>query len=181
MLQAGADTGDFQDTLFLLEIDTHVRGNGVGQAPGLVDTGEGGQHLRRHLLAQVDVFFKLGDGRAQQALDFAFGDVVAKYLAHAGDGETALVVDTVHNRPVTAFNQHFNGAVRQLEQLQDVGHGAHLVDVIGTGIIVRGIALGHQQHLLVVGHGKFKGLYGLLPPHEQGQHHVGINHHIAQG
>ena len=38
MLQAAPHIGDLQNALLFLEIDAHVRCNGIGQSTGLIDT-----------------------------------------------------------------------------------------------------------------------------------------------
>ena len=87
----------------------------IRQAARLIDTGQGGQYLCRHFLAEVHILLKLGDGRAQQGLHLPLRNFVADHLTHAGDGKIPFIVDAVDNRPVATFNQDLYRPVRQLE------------------------------------------------------------------
>ena len=78
------------------------------------------------------------------------------------------------------LNQHFNRAVREFEQLQDSCNGADPIQSVFAWIIVSRILLSQQQNLLVARHRSLKGLDRLLASHEQWDHHVRINHNIAQ-
>ena len=71
VLEALAHVEDLQHLLLLGELERHVRRDGVGQAPGLLDAGERGQHLRRHLLVELHVLLELRDDRARQHVHLA--------------------------------------------------------------------------------------------------------------
>ena len=77
---------------FLFQVYAHVCCNGVSQTTWLVNAGQGGKHFRRHFFAQIDVFLKLADGRAKQALNLTFGNIITDNLAHAGYGKVTLVI-----------------------------------------------------------------------------------------
>ena len=79
-----------------------------------------------------------------------------------------------------AFDQHLDRAVGQLEQLQDAGERAHLVDGAGRRIIVRGILLGGEQDEGVRAHHFFQRLDRLLAPDEERNDHVGEDDDIPQ-
>ncbi len=69
VLQALAHVQDLQNLLLLGELQRHVRGDGVGQPAGVLDAGQGGQDLRRHLLVEFDVLLELRDhGRVSTSI-----------------------------------------------------------------------------------------------------------------
>ena len=79
-----------------------------------------------------------------------------------------------------AFDQHLDGAVRQLQQLQHIGERADVIDRVGFGIIVGGILLGREQDLFFRAHDLFQGLDRLLTPDEERNDHVREHHDVAQ-
>ncbi len=78
-----------------------------------------------------------------------------------------------------AFDQHLDGAIRQLEQLQHGSDRTHAVQAIFARIIVRGVFLRQQEDLLVAGHRCLQGLDGLFPTDEQRDDHVRVHHHVT--
>ncbi len=75
MLETFTDRDDFEDLLLLVQLEGHVRSDGVGQPPRLVDTGQGRQDLRRHLAVQLDIVFELGNQRTLQDIRLTGSDV----------------------------------------------------------------------------------------------------------
>lgn len=80
-----------------------------------------------------------------------------------------------------AFHQHLHGAVGQLQELEDGGKGADLVDRIGGRIVVARVDLGGEQDVAVGADRLLKGADRLLAPHEQGHDHVREDDDVAQG
>jgi hypothetical protein len=86
--------------------------------------GERGQDFRRNLLVQFDVLVELAEHRAAHGLDFMV--LVAGFrhrLAARHEHDSASM--TLPPGALRAFDQHLDGAVGQLEHLQDVGDGAN--------------------------------------------------------
>ncbi len=81
---------------------------------------------------------------------------------------------------VHALDQHLDGAVGQLQELQNGRDRADPVQIFGLGIVDIRLLLGDQQDALVGLHGQIQRDDGLLPPDEQRNHHVRVDHHIAQ-
>ncbi len=81
---------------------------------------------------------------------------------------------------VHALHQHLDGAVGQLQKLQDGRDGADPVQILGLRIVDIGLLLGDQQDALVGLHGEIERDDGFFPPDEQRNHHVRVNHHVAQ-
>ena len=68
----------------------------------------------------------------------------------------------------------------QLQHLEDARHAADLEHVVGLGLVLAGGLLGDQHDLAAGLHGGFERLDGLRAAHEQRDHHVGKDNHIAQ-
>ena len=81
VLEALAHVGNLENLLLLGQLQRHVGGDRVGQAAGLLDAGERGQDLGRHLLVELDVLLELRDDRAREHVHFAL--FVALHVGHA--------------------------------------------------------------------------------------------------
>ena len=95
-----------------------------------------------------------------------------------------MEVDTVGEgldlRARGALDQNLDGAVGQLQQLQDIGERADVVDRVGFRIVVGGIDLGGKQDLLFRAHHLFQRLDRLLAADEQRNDHVREHDDVAQ-
>jgi len=174
----GAD--DLEHLLLLLEFQRKMRGDRVGQAAGVIDAGERGQDLRGDLLVEFYVLLELGNDRAAQGLGLGALDGVR---LDRGDlaGEVRIgVFDAVDAGALGALDQHLDGAVGQLEHLQDAGDAADLVDVFGSGIILAGGFLGHQHDALARFHRNLERADGARTADEQRDDHVREHHDVAQ-
>jgi hypothetical protein len=69
-----ADAFHLQHFLLLLQLERQVGGDGVGQAAGVLDAGDGGEHFGRNLLVQLDELVELGDHGAAHRLDLVILD-----------------------------------------------------------------------------------------------------------
>jgi hypothetical protein len=78
------------------------------------------------------------------------------------------------------FDQHLDGAVRQLEHLQDAGDAADLEHVVRLRLVLAGRLLRDQHDLATRFHRHLEGLDRLRSTDEQRDHHVGKHDHIAQ-
>jgi hypothetical protein len=67
-----------------------------------------------------------------------------------------------------ALDQHLDGAVGKLQQLQHIGERADLMDGVGCRIVVGSVLLGGQQDLAVGPHHLFQSLDRLFPPTKSG-------------
>lgn len=83
-------------------------------------------------------------------------------------------------RTIAALNQNLDRSVRQFQQLEHGADGTDRIDVLGTGIVLRGVLLRDQQNLLVFAHDVLKGANRLFTPHEQGNDHVREDNDVAQ-
>ncbi len=89
-----------------------------------------------------------------------------------------VVTGDLHAAP--ALDQHLDGVVGQLQELQHGAERADRVDVVGAGIVLAGVLLGDQQDLLVVLHDLFERLDALLAADEEGNDHAGEHDDVAQ-
>ena len=170
-----------QQLLLVGQAHAQVRGDGVGQAVGLFDTGQGLQQLRRQLAVGLDVLLEQRQQGAHDRLHFARLALLARgHFMRGGEQCAVLRMHFVGARPRQPFHQHLDGAVRQLQQLQHLRHGADGMQVAGFGIVGIGGFLRHKQDALVALHGDVQRADRLLPPHEQRDHHVREHHHVAQ-
>lgn len=149
---------NFQDDLLLLQLQRQMRGNGVGQATGVVDACQRSENLGRDLFVELHILVELLDDRATHRFDLRF---IARLGFHGGQlgGEMAVEFsDLVDACALCAFDQHFNGAVGQLQHLKDVGNATDFVDIFGRGLILGGCLLGSQHDALALLHGGFERL-----------------------
>jgi hypothetical protein len=120
--------------------------------------------------------------RAAQGFDFAalaVGLVLGDRL-DGGDEMGVGVGNGFDRGALLALDQHLDGAVRQLEHLQDrrdatdVEHVVHRRFVLGSGF------LGHQHDAALGLHRQLQRLDALGTPDEQRDHHMGEDDDIAQ-
>lgn len=173
MLEALLHIEHLQHFLLLLQLQRQVGDDGVGHAAGAVDAGQRVQHLGRDFLVQLDVLLELGEQRAAHRLGLGrFLGLRAQRLEGA-DEAFVLFAHRFDHRALAAFDQHLDGAVRQLEHLQYRGDGADLIQVVGGRLVLGGRALGHQEDLLALVHRQLQRADGFGAADEQRDHHMG--------
>jgi hypothetical protein len=132
------------------------------------------------LVIELDVLVELVQHGAAEHLGLALRHQGRLQQRDLGD-ELLVDLDVAHGLgALEPLHQHLDGAVRQLQQLQDGGDGADLVDVVGRGVVQGGAPLGDQHDLLVALHRGVEGLDGFLAADEQRDDHVGIYDHVPQ-
>lgn len=75
VLDTGRQVDDFENFLFLLDLQGHVCGHGVDQAPWLFDAVQRRQHFGWDFLAQLHVLLELRQQRAHEHFRLALGGV----------------------------------------------------------------------------------------------------------
>ncbi len=157
-----------------------VRGDGVGELGIVLDLLDHTDHLGRHLLVELHIIFKLVDDRARQGL--CLNLLAGRIREHKSGG--LIVFGTIcvvlNFRPRGTLDQHLDGAVRQLEQLEHVRERPDLVDRSGRRIVVRGVLLRGQQDERVGAHHLFQRLDRFFAPDEKGHDHVREDDNVAQ-
>ena len=128
----------------------------------------------------MHVLLELRKQAAHKDLGFA---IRGSHFVNQGDFGTQITIcltKMLNRTALLTLNQHFDRAVRELEQLQNSCNGTDAIQGVFARIVVSRILLSQQQNLLVARHRSLKGLDRLLASHEQWDHHVRINHNIAQ-
>ncbi len=180
VLKALADINDLKDRLLLFDLERHVCGNRIRKTRRVIDTRKRRQDLRRDLLVQLDVLIELVQNRTRQHLRLALRQC---YGSHERDlcFEILLGPEEVQNAgALGSLDKHLYRAVRELQELQNAGDRPDAVNVVRLRIVLSGALLRHEHDLLIGLHGRLERLDGFIPPHEQGNDHVRIDHHITQ-
>jgi len=156
--------------------------HGVGQFAEIVDGRHFGCQVFGNAFVGLGVFFEMVFDRTAQGRGFGhrlggFGHGVQRDLK-----KVICLDELAHPGADLAFDQGLDRAVGQAQQLQHRADHPHPVDVFFRRIVDIGRSLGGQEDVLVRRvHGMGKGLHGLGPSHEQGRHHLGEYHNVAQG
>ncbi|MNM76611.1 hypothetical protein D3C81_884380 [compost metagenome] len=180
-LQAFAHGQRFQQALLVRQPHADMRGDGVGKAGRLIDAGQGLQQLRRQLAVGLDVLLEQRHQRAGDRLDLARLACIGGIDFHGLAVQRSIAfADAGHLHARQAFDQHLDGAVGQLQQLQHLRQGADLVEVGGLRVIGLGRLLRQQQDALVRFHCLFQRMHGLVAADEQRDDHVREYHYVAQ-
>ncbi len=180
MLETLVDAEHLENLLLLLELQRQMRGNRVGQAARLVDSGNRGQDFGRDLLVQFYVLIELRDDRAAQRLGFGGRLLIGHDRQHVGGEMRRAVDDALDAGALRAFDQHLDRAIGQLQHLQDVRDAADLVDVLGFGLVLRRVLLRDQHDAFAGFHRSFERLDRLRTADEQRNDHVREDDHVAQ-
>jgi hypothetical protein len=94
--------------------------------------------------------------------------------------QSALVLDGFDASTLRAFDENLDGAVGQLEHLQDIGHAADAIEILRFRLILGGRFLGQQQDALAAFHGHFERLDRFRATDEERDDHVREDDDIAQ-
>ncbi|KHF24420.1 hypothetical protein JV46_29460 [Solemya velum gill symbiont] len=181
VLKTKLDVGDFENLLFLVELQRHVRCHGVSEATWVINTRQRCQHLRRNFLVELDVVVEQRSCRTHQHFHLLLIDC---QLLFDGRGRCAeklfsicefAYVDAEH-----ALNQHLDSSIRQLQQLQDVGQCTDLVKLFDLRILKVGVALGNEQDRLIVTGRIIECANRFFAPHEKRDNHVRIDNDVTQ-
>lgn len=180
VLEALDDREHLEDVLLLVKLERKMRGDRIGQAARLVDPRQRRQDLRRNLLVQLHVLIELRHDRAAQRFRLGAVGVVRLERHHLAGELRLLFFDRQRLRALQALDEHFHGAVGQLQHLQDVRDAADIVHVLFGRLILRGGLLRDEHDVLAAFHRHFEGLDRLRPAHEERDHHVRENDDIPQ-
>ncbi len=181
LLQPLGNIEQFENLLLRLELERQVSRDRVGQPPGFFDARQRSQDLGRYLLVELHVLVELRQDGASHRLDLVTTAFVGLYRRDHGDEQRPGVFDPLDAGPLGAFDEHLDGAVRQLEHLQNVGDAADAVEVAGCRIVLGGRLLRHQQDALSRLHRGLERLDRLRATDEQRDHHVRKHDDVAQG
>ena len=181
VFHARADIGQIQQVLTVLQFELQMGGDDVGQAAVVVNIMNAGHDFGGDFFVGFDVLVELSQQGAAQGFAVFRRAVVFGQHFDLGFEIFAVVVDGHGLGALCAFHQHLDGAVRQLQYLHHACDGADLVQVFGGGVFNARIALRQQEDVLFFFCHGVQGGNGFAAADKQGQHHMGINHHVAQG
>jgi hypothetical protein len=153
--------------------------DGIGELARLLDLIDRDEHLGRDFFVELDVLLELGHHGARQRLGLL---LLAGILADGvGIGlEERLVLGEAHDAgALPALDEHLDGAVRQLQQLQHRSHSAHCKDIGRRGIVLGGILLRDEEDLLVVLHHVLERPHRFLAADEQRHDHMRKHDDVA--
>ena len=154
--------------------------NKIRKLGGIGRFADRGQRVFGNVLFDLGVFLEfLGHGTGQGAN----GRGIAGCFLKRGHVRLEIGIGRGEARDgytAAAFDQHLDGAIGQLEQLQHIGQHAHAIDAIGIGIIHRRVDLRAEQDLFVILHHLFEGAHRFLAADEERHDHVGKHHDVAQ-
>ena len=181
------DAGKRQHSLFVLQLERQMGGDGVGQAAWVVNAGNRRENFRRNFFVELDVLVKLLHHGAAQRFNFAGFDIstgqhfsVGLHRCHIGGKMQFAVFNLVDPRALLTFDQHLDGAIWQLEHLKDGGNTTDFKHVGDDWIVFGSGFLRHQHDAPLRLHRGFKRLDALGAADKQGDDHVRKHHHIAQ-
>ena len=180
LFQPLGDRQGFEHVLLLVDADGQVGGDGVGQAPRILDAGQRTEDFGGHLLVELHVVLELAQDGAAQGLHLGRDGLFGTQVLQLAGEVLAIGIDAGNAGAAGALDQDLDRAVGQPEQLQDPGDAADVVHVTGRRVVLGAVALRHQHDALAGLHGGFQRLDGALAPHEQRDDHVGEDHHVAQ-
>ena len=171
---------ELEQLLLVGDLQRQVGGDGVGELGRLLDLVDRDHDLGWHLLVELDVVLELRDHGARSGLQLGG---LAGRLFHL-DGtrleELALVGVAGNAHALAALDQHLDGVVGQLEQLEHGAERADRINVLRARVVLGRVLLGDKQNLLVVLHDFFERLYALLAADEQRHDHAGKHDDVAQ-
>ncbi|EKD96744.1 MAG: hypothetical protein ACD_23C01300G0001, partial [uncultured bacterium] len=182
ILKPRLDIGKIQNHLLVFQLQRQVRGNGVHQTPGIINAGDGGKNLGRDLLVELDVLVKLLHHRTAKRLDLTGFVLFLVGLdgRHGGREVRFGVCNGRHQSTLLPFHKHLDGAIRQLQHLQDGGDAAHIEHVLDRGFILGSSLLGHKHDAAIGLHRQLQRLDALGPSHEKRDDHMRKHHHVTQ-
>ncbi len=180
VFDARREVGDFENLLLLPDLQRHMRSHGIDQTRGLIDAAQRGKNLGGNLLAQLHVLFELAEQAAREYFGFARVDLSFFDQGNFGAAVVIHLDEALDHTTLLALDQYLDGSVWQLEKLQHGRNRANTVQRIFTWIVISGVLLRQQEDLLIAGHGGFECFDGFFTANEKRDHHVRVNHHIAQ-
>ena len=133
-----------------------MRRHGIGKTSAIIDGCHRGQHFRRDLLVELDIAFKLTDGRANKHLALLVCQFDRIKQTRHTDKMGLFIGQLFQLGTLSTFNQHLDSTIRQFEQLQYISDGTHRIEILQSRFIRRSLFLGNQQDTFVLLHRSFK-------------------------
>jgi len=145
----------FQYVLFVGHANAQIRGDDVGESPGVFHSPRRQVDLGWDFLIQLDVAIEEVDHPAHQGLELRRG---LNVLVEQGDLDPEVrfgLQETLDHGTRGALDQDLDGVVRQLEHLHHVAHDPNPVEVRLARVLAVSPALSAEKNLLTLRHGRF--------------------------
>ncbi len=180
LLEPFGDRAGLENRLLVRELDRQMGGDGVGELAVVVDLVDRADDLRRDLLVQLHIALEFGHDRTRQRLGLDLLDRLVRDSLRLRHEEGVARDVLAHNGARSAFDQHLDRAVGQLEKLQNARQRPGGEDGVGRRIVVGRVLLGGQQNRLVRLHHFFERANRLLATNEQRHDHMREDDDVAQ-
>ena len=157
-----------------------MRRHRVGKLGIVGDLADRGDRLLGNLLVELHIALELGHHRPHQGLDLVgVGDDVGHDLG-PGFEEFLARREAIQPGALGALDQHLDGAVGQLQQLQNGRKRADAVELVGGRVVIGRVALRHEKNPLILAHHLLQRANGLLAADEQRHDHMREYDDVAQ-
>ncbi len=182
-LQAAGDAGFLQDALLDVIIDVDVGGDVLRKVEGVGGIHHAEHQFLGHLGGQVAVVPEQVLGRPHQGVALGpVGHPGPGGVVHHQPGQEGLLLGDGHQLgPVLALHQHPQRLRLDPDDLADLRHHPHLVQLGLVRVVVLEVPLGHQEYLAAAADGLVQGHHRLFPPHVEVEYHVGEQNQPPQG
>ena len=158
-----------------------IGADGIGQLAGIVDPHGGDHALVVEVLALLDVLLEQRRHAADQRLALRRRIGARRVYRDDGPVEAFFGSHRQQARPLDAFDQDLDVAVRKLEALDNRDDRADLVDLLRRGIVHRRVVLRGKENPLVSRQAVFERMNARWPPHDERRHHVRKDHDVPDG
>ncbi len=153
--QPRSDAHRFQQLLLDLQLERHVRRNGVRQPRRRVDGGHSIKNLLGYFFVVLCISLERCAYVPPQRFDLV-GFGVPLFKGFGLDQEVLRIGDEIQNITATfPFHKDLDGTVRQSQDLKNIGDRSGSINVRFTGSVCFGLSLGGQDDLFIVAHGLF--------------------------
>ena len=181
LLQALGDIDEFEQLFLVFELDRQLRRDRISQVTGVGDRAHSANSLGRDLAVEFHIAVELLDDGAHQRSRLFRLSLFLVETRELGGIVVTLVDQLLEPRAMLAFHQHFHGAVRKLQQLQDRGDHTHAVEVFFGRVVDASLLLRDEQDFAAAFLDFLKRSNGFVASHEEGSHHAREHDNIAQG
>ncbi len=148
---------DAQQFLLLFDAELQIGGDGVGELGRLIHAHGGDDGFVIERLLQLHVLLEQAGDALHQLLNGGRHFEIASCRCERWRQRSHPVVHLDRLGALHAFDQHLDVAVRHLDALHDVADGADLENLLGLGLVDRGVVLRGKKDLAIAVERLFKG------------------------
>ena len=159
-----------------------MRGDAVREFTRVLDGGQRGEGLRRHLLVELHIGLELLDHSPAESLDLGGGGGVLDHHRDLAGEPIRLIQEADDPGPAAPLDQDLHRPVGKAQQLENGGHHADLIDVRLTRVVVILVLLRGEQDLpLCRLHRFLQSPDGLLPADKERHRLVWKDDDVPEG